>query len=104
MAQEFGALLYELIGRGGMSVSGFAERAGIHQPHLSAIRHGRRPAPMHRLEAWADLLGLRGEERERFLDLGAMTHCPERVRALVDRAEDHQGRTIRELGEGYRVD
>ena len=85
MTQEFGAHLYELIGRAGMSVSGFAERAGIHQPQLSAIRHGRRPAPMHRLEAWADLLGLRGGAPRpplQPLDAGGR----EKVRRALERA------------------
>jgi len=104
MACAFGELLYDLIARSGSSVSEFAAKAGIHQPHLSAIRHGQRPAPLKHLGDWADLLELSGEERERFMDLGAMTHCPERIQEMVREIENSAGKTLRELGEQYRAE
>ena len=42
-------------------------------------------------------MGLMGADRDRFLDLAALTHAPVRVQKLVAEAEEAQGKTLREL-------
>lgn len=95
-------MLYECIKRSGRSVREFARQAKTHEPGLSEIRRGIRPAPLVKVEKWADMLGLTGAERERFLDLAAYTHAPERLKVLVRDLERNSGRTTRELMVEFR--
>lgn len=46
---------------------------------------------------WADTLNLSGSDRDRFLDLAALTHAPVRIQKLVAETEEAQGATLREL-------
>jgi hypothetical protein len=48
---------------------------------LSKILAGRCAVPLDRLPAWADALGLNGEERERFILAGQLSACPPTIAA-----------------------
>lgn len=67
------------------------DRAQAGVSYFSQVVAGKKPPPLHRLEAWADALGLQGAERERFVDLACIEHLPEEVRprfrAILSRLE-----------------
>lgn len=48
--------------------------------YLSRVLSGHRPPPIERLEAWADALDLVDDERQTFLDLGALENLPASIR------------------------
>jgi transcriptional regulator with XRE-family HTH domain len=93
-------MLYEAIARKGLTVSEFARLVKVRQPNISEIRRGARRAPRASIEKWADVLSLKGEERERFLDLAALTHAPERIQQLVLDAERALGQGLRQAARG----
>jgi transcriptional regulator with XRE-family HTH domain len=76
MAVEFGDLLRVLIERMPMTRVEFAEKTGIAASFVSNLIAGDRSPPPDRLELFADVLGLRGREREHFLDLAMLAHLP----------------------------
>ena len=77
-------LLFERMERAGLSARAFARLVGTVPPRLSEIKKGRRLAPLRRIEHWADVLGIKDKkERERFIDLAALTHVPERLQKLI---------------------
>jgi hypothetical protein len=86
----FGTLLKHHISASGRSLSAWARAVGITQGFASNLLAGRRTPPLGELETWADSLGLAGEERQRFIDLAAIAHCPHpaqaRLVALLDSA------------------
>lgn len=77
-----------------MSLNDFAKLVDYPQPTFSQIRAGTRPVPMHRVSGWADALRLEEDspERERFLNLAALTHVPdEAARVRIERVlEKHE--------------
>jgi hypothetical protein len=93
-------MLYRAIAEKGLSVSEFARLVKARQPNISEIRRGARRAPKAGITKWADVLGLKGEERERFLDLAALTHAPERIQRLVIDAEQTLGQELRRVSRG----
>jgi len=93
----FGVHLYGLLRQRGITLRAFAKSVGAVQPNITRIKQGRRPCPTEHAERWADELGLVGDERDRFLDLAALTHAPVRIQKLVAEAEGAQGATLREL-------
>lgn len=83
----FGEIMSIAVERRGESLRAFAERAGAYVQHLSAIIHGDRKPPLEHVGKWADALGLRGAERERFVLLAELEHAPEGVRRYVEKLE-----------------
>lgn len=51
------------------------------QAYLAEVLKRRRPPPLDRAAAWADALELDAAARRLFLDLAAVEHLPENVRA-----------------------
>jgi hypothetical protein len=47
---------------------------------LSRLKKGQRAVPVGRIEAWADHLSLRGDERAEFIDSAMWTAVPKRLR------------------------
>ncbi len=70
----FGDYLDQLLRKRGLSVRGFAKLVGVDVGSVSSAK--RKTVSQERMVAWANALALEGEERERFLDLGALTHAP----------------------------
>ena len=82
----FAELLYRLIEHHG-SLREFAARVGQSHSLFSQIRSGMRPAPLEHVPAWADALGLKegSFDRQRFLDLAALTPLPPDARKRFER-------------------
>ena len=91
-------MLFELIERAGLSARSFARLVGTEPPRLSEIRKGKRLAPLKKIERWAEVLGITNrKERERFYDLAALTHTPERLQKLIIELEKKTGNSLRQL-------
>jgi len=98
VSNPFAELLFERIERAGLSARSFARLVGKVPPRLSEIKNGRRLAPLKRIEHWAEVLGIKDKkERERFIDLAALTHVPERLQRLIVGLEKRTGMSLRQL-------
>jgi transcriptional regulator with XRE-family HTH domain len=73
---SFGALLETLLERREFSTRSFARAVKSSKSSISGITNGERTPPLDRLDKWCDVLGLRGAERQQFLDLAALAHLP----------------------------
>ena len=85
MPTDFGTLLAKAIKDAGLSANQFAGLVAFDQPSLVKTIKGTRKPPAELIEPWADALGLRGADRQAFVEAGHLTHASEQVRALVDR-------------------
>lgn len=56
-----------------------AGKMGLSSGALSQYRHNKICPPLKKLPAWADALGLEGQEREDFIVLGHLAHAPEQI-------------------------
>lgn len=83
---RFGVLLQSHLARQGLSGAEFARRAGCSRSFPSSMMAGsfRPPSDEETLEAWATVLGLNEEERDRFVTLALLEHTPRRI------AEDYR--------------
>lgn len=81
---SFAAVLEKHLKRRGWSLREFAREAGVPPSLVSRTMHGERAVPTGRVEEWADLLDLRGQERGEFIDAAMWTAIPERVRPWVE--------------------
>lgn len=54
---------------------------------MNNVIQGERRPPLDSLEPWADVLGLKGQERERFILAGQLAHSPEAVRKHLAKVE-----------------
>jgi hypothetical protein len=63
----------------GWSAVGFAEKANRSQQAIHAYLCGRARPPLNQVPIWAAMLGLRGEERDRFIYAAQEAHVPELV-------------------------
>jgi len=79
----FGAFLDEQCARRGLSQAAFARLVGQAPGVVQFVRTGRRRPPLARIDTWADALTLRGGDRQRFLELARLEHCPLEIRRLV---------------------
>lgn len=62
--------------------------------YLSRVISGKCPAPLHRIDAWADALQLDGVERERFIAYAAITHLPKMVQPRFIELFDNYGKLV----------
>lgn len=60
----------------GWSASAFAEKANRSQQAIHAYLSGRARPPLAQVPIWAAMLGLRGEERDRFISAAQEAHVP----------------------------
>jgi len=98
---EFGVFLREILNEQGLGVREGARILGDFDPGwLGGILSAKRPPPLAQLEAWADALKLRGEQRQEFLDLGYLTHCPDEVWTMVVALKAENKRLKQRLGAG----
>lgn len=83
MPTSFGKVFYQAIADAGMSANQFAKKVKTSSGYLSGIYSGGRTPPLKRVAIWADLLGLRGDDRIRFLALAELQHCPPAVQRYL---------------------
>lgn len=68
-----------------LSATAFADRANRSQQAIHSYLVGRARPPLDQVPIWAAMLGLRGEERERFISAAMEAHVPEPVwRRMLD--------------------
>jgi transcriptional regulator with XRE-family HTH domain len=86
------------LAQAGLSARAFARLVGTTAPRISEMRRGKRLAPLKQMEKWASVLNISSKaDRERFLDLAALTHAPHRIQELVIAAELKLKRPLREF-------
>jgi len=79
MDMRFASLLAKLLDRQGFSQRAFAREVGVIHSVINKVVNDLRPPPED-FHAWADVLGLDDEERERFVEAGYLRMCPEFIR------------------------
>ena len=62
------------------NLAAFARSVGITTGQITNVIKGRRTISSADAVAWADVLGLEEQERQRFLDLAAIAHLPSEAR------------------------
>jgi transcriptional regulator with XRE-family HTH domain len=90
---EFGDYLDSLLKARGLTVRQFAKLIGVQSGVVSTAK--RLTLNAVRIEQWSAILKLKGAERDRFVQLAWLAHCPEFVQALVDKLEQ-ENRRLRE--------
>ncbi len=98
MPSDFGAHLQELLAQRGLSGLRFARLVGTGSSTISQVSSGKRTPPLTRIEAWADVLSLRGAARARFIELAHLAHCPERIRRDYLRQQEQLAELTRRIG------
>lgn len=76
MASAFAGLLQQERTRRGLTGRGLARLLGASSAHVARITAGTRPPPLDAVERWADVLGLVGVDRRRFLVAALSAHAP----------------------------
>lgn len=84
----FGDFLNVRLAELGLWQAEFCRRIGSPAGWVQQIREGKKTPPLDRMKNWADVLLLKGTDRQRFCDLAAVMHLPEvarpRFAALVE--------------------
>lgn len=78
---DFPAAFLRAVSLSGLTQRTFAKLAGITQGHVSNVITGKRLPPLDRMQEWADLLGIYGEDRAEFVRLAEIAHTPPGIRA-----------------------
>jgi transcriptional regulator with XRE-family HTH domain len=87
----FGDLFGQLLEARQFTVRSFGTLVKSSKSSVNAIVLGNRTPPLEALEQWCDTLNLRGDERQRFIDLAALAHLPTEVRPKFESwYEEHQ--------------
>lgn len=81
---SFGAVLDRHLAAKGLSLRAFARLTEVPVSLLSRLKSGERAVPTERIEAWADHLGLRGDDRSEFIDAAMWTAVPKRLQPWVE--------------------
>ena len=81
----FGDHLDALLRQRGLSLRAFAKLVGLGVSSVSAAK--RQSIDPARIEPWADIFGLRGPVRARFVTLAWFTRTPPVIVQLVERLE-----------------
>ena len=82
--KPFDKVLDKFLEKRGISLRTFATEAGLSAPAVSQIKSGSRPVPTTRVEAWADILKLTGQDRVEFIDAAMWTVIPKRARPWIE--------------------
>lgn len=78
--RTFAEVFASALAKSGLTQTAFAKQAGVAQPFVSQVAKGLRKPSLDNVERWAELLGLQGEERARFLRVGRLLHTPPEIR------------------------
>jgi len=70
-----------------ITASAFARQVQMSQPTISRVMSGSRPPPVKDDDRWCEVLGLTGQEAERFKDAMHIAAASPRVRRVLDRME-----------------
>jgi len=84
VSPAFSLLVQSYLSKKGLSGSTFAKLVDADQTYMSRCLSARRYPPED-LEPWADVLDLKGEERERFLEEGYLTRTHPYIVSFVER-------------------
>jgi transcriptional regulator with XRE-family HTH domain len=85
MPETFGEYLRDRIKAAQLTPADFAKRVGLKsRGNLGDILTGVNSPPPEVLDRWADILGLRGEEQDRFFELALIRHLPAELRAYAE--------------------
>lgn len=76
----------------GLTRAAFARTVGVRPQFLVSIRNGDRHLPPARVEAWADVLDLKGTDRRNFIIAALLPKCPELVRPYLLQVITGKGR------------
>lgn len=97
MPSAFAQLLKDLIDtrfksrRAFVRAASAPSRENAEQAYLAQVLAGKKPAPMEKVDTWADALKLSTEDRERFHKLAAISHMPASVQPrFVQLVDDYQ--------------
>ncbi len=71
----------------GWTASGFAVKVGRSQQGIHAYLSGRARPPLKQVPVWAAMLGLKGSERDRFIEAAQEAHVPAVVWARLQALE-----------------
>jgi transcriptional regulator with XRE-family HTH domain len=82
--KPFGKVLGRLLEKREVGLRDFARRVGLPSSFISRVKQGQSVVPTARIEAWADVLELSGQERTEFIDAAYWSAVPERVRPWVE--------------------
>jgi hypothetical protein len=82
----FALLVKAHLSRLGMPAAAFAKAVGISEALMSRMLAAKRYPP-ETLDKWAEVLGIEGDERERLLETGGLTRCPDYICELVARLQ-----------------
>jgi transcriptional regulator with XRE-family HTH domain len=100
--REFPDLIRVLIDRRFPTDADFAAAIGISAPHASNVIRGRKPLSLKQIDAWADALGLEGQERADFRFAVEVANSPRAIAERLVELEkivDRQERSIAGLHE-----
>lgn len=78
--EPFGPILKSLIKQRGMTITAFSKAAGVSRNMADFVVRNKRRPQLDQLGAWAEILGLRGNERDEFVLAGNWVHTPELIR------------------------
>lgn len=82
MPTKFGIALYQKIREAGISANKFGKIIGTSSGFLSNVYIGKRRPPLHSLDEWCSVLRIEGDEKDQFVELAHLEHCP---KYIVDR-------------------
>lgn len=85
MPTPIGKLVTDALAASGLSQHGFCREVGYDQGSLQGVIKGHRKPPLGSEEAWAKVLGLKGEARHDFLVAYWLAHAPPQLADEVDR-------------------
>lgn len=94
--RTFGELLRYQIDALGLDYSDFAKRVKVSASHLSDLMEDRRSLNSLKIQTFADELGLRDADRQRFIDMAVIRHLKPGLRsyfyAMLERFERSEGK------------
>jgi hypothetical protein len=62
------------------------------QAYLGQVMAGKKPPPLEYIDKWADALGIKGTERQRFIHLAITAHIPREFQAVFVKILDDWAR------------
>ncbi len=100
--REFPDLIRVLIDRRFKTDAEFASALGVGAPHASNVIRGRKALSLKQIDAWADALGLEGQDRADFRFAAEVANSPRSIATRLvelEKVVDRQERAIAGLHE-----
>jgi transcriptional regulator with XRE-family HTH domain len=99
VSPEFAQLVQSYLTKRELSGKAFAKLVEVDNTYLSRFLSGLRYPPED-LTPWADVLGLKGEERQHFLELGYLTRTHPFIVELVE----YQRKELKKLHKALKIE